>query len=113
MSFKVQILSSVFFYFVLQLCINQAEGNCPAVAPMANFDPTKFIGRWYAIQRYQVLTDALAASCTSMNLTMTGNVLNLEFCNLLRQQAAFRIAAVLLSSGIINFKFRFGLSKFV
>lgn len=108
MSLKLQILCVVFLV-VLSGRIDQASAKCPAVAPMANFNPLKFAGSWYAIKRYQVLVDALAITCTSMNATVSnGNILNLELCNFWKRQANLRILGVLLSSGVVNYKFQFG-----
>lgn len=114
MTFKVQILCSLVIFLVIQGCVDQTSAACPTVAPMANFNPQNFLGTWYAIKRYQTLVNALATSCTAMNLTLTNrNVFNLEICNLFKQRAPFKILGILLSSGIINYKFQIGASKII
>lgn len=107
---RVQLIFSIASLFVLQGNVDQAAASCPATTPMVNFNPTNFIGTWYAIQRYKVLIDALATSCTTLNTTLSNqNVASLELCGLFRQRAPLRILGVLASNGVVNFKFRFGL----
>ncbi|XP_042881192.1 apolipoprotein D-like [Penaeus japonicus] len=39
------------------------RGRCPKVPPMRGFEPNRFLGRWYEIERFFVSYEGLAGTC--------------------------------------------------
>lgn len=52
-------------YIVIQVqCQVPSFGGCPGYDPMGNFNPEKFLGTWYEVERLFTVTE-LASRCVS------------------------------------------------
>ncbi|KAK3894559.1 hypothetical protein Pcinc_001715 [Petrolisthes cinctipes] len=49
------------------------SGPCPKIPPMKNFDPKRFLGRWYELERYFVSYEGLAGTCWVENYLYNPN----------------------------------------
>lgn len=114
MTLKIRVLYSILIFLLIQGSIDQTSAACPIEARMANFSADNFLGTWYGFKRYETAVNALATSCTAMNSTLTDKyVLNLELCNLIHQQAPFKILGVFSSIGTIIYQFQIGEGKII
>ena len=112
MSLSSKISLSIAFFAILCGVVDQASAACPTVTPMANFNPTRFIGTWYAIRRFSTIYNGFATSCIAMNSTVSNrNIYNLHLHNVFNQRRPILILGTLASTGVYNLKFQVGLSK--
>ncbi|XP_068234282.1 apolipoprotein D-like [Palaemon carinicauda] len=63
---KTNLVASLFLLMTLnQMTTGQVffRGPCPDIPPLKDFQPKRFLGRWYEIERFFVSYEDLAGSC--------------------------------------------------
>ncbi|XP_066963364.1 apolipoprotein D-like [Macrobrachium rosenbergii] len=63
---RLNVIASVFLVMVLnRMTTGQVffRGPCPNIQPLKGFQPKRFLGRWYEIERFFVSYEGLAGTC--------------------------------------------------
>ena len=73
---KYTLISCYIYLSVLKVCHLQIfNPRCPQYVPKTDFDIQLFLGKWYEIEKTQLISDPIKCIATTFSKTANGNIM--------------------------------------